>query len=177
MSLKQSIEAPQNFSTLSDTMHTPARFKILKELQELKNLIKNLTCSCSDNEVLVSNYSMEDSENTTELLLTLNLFQLVIMIGLVIALMCNFYSIKEPGWKQIAMKAVMFGVIVTFWPIYLLAISIASCYSKCFKEEEENVKNFKAKYKLSNSPTIGLLEQNVIRDIRNLNRRFLISMF
>ena len=55
-------------------------------------------------------------------------------------------------------KAVMFGVIVTFWPIYLLAISIASCYSKCFKEEEENVKNFKAKYKLSNSPTIGLLE-------------------
>ena len=52
----------------------------------------------------------------------------------------------------------MFGVIVTFWPIYLLAISIASCYSKCFKEEEENVKNFKAKYKLSNSPTIGLLE-------------------
>ena len=92
-------------------MHTPARFKILKELQELKNLIKNLTCSCSDSEVLVSNYSMEDSEKTTELLLTLNLFQLVIMIGLVIALMCNFYSIKEPGWKQIAMKAVMFGVI------------------------------------------------------------------
>ena len=56
----------------------------------------------------------------------------------------------------------MFGVIVTFWPIYLLAISIASCYSKCFKEEEDSVKNFKAKYKLSNSPTIGLLEQNVI---------------
>ena len=104
MSLKhESLEAPQNFSTLSDTMHTPARFKILKELQELKNLIKNLTCSCSDNEVLVSNYSMEDSENNSELLLTLNLFQLVIMIGLVIALMCNFYSIKEPGWKQIAM--------------------------------------------------------------------------
>ena len=104
MSLKhESLEVPQNFSTLSDTMHTPARFKILKELQELKNLIKNLTCSCSDNEVLVSNYSMEDSENNSELLLTLNLFQLVIMIGLVIALMCNFYSIKEPGWKQIAM--------------------------------------------------------------------------
>ena len=73
-----------------------------------------------------------------------------------------------PGAKKLApseiinktdcTKAVMFGVIVTFWPIYLLAISIASCYSKCFKEEEENVKNFKAKYKLSNSPTIGLLE-------------------
>ena len=60
--------------------------------------------------------------------------------------MCNFYSIKEPGWKQIAMKAMMFGVIVTFWPIYLLVISITSCYSKCFKEEEDSVKNFKAKY-------------------------------
>ena len=113
MSLKQSLEAPQDLSTLSDTMHTPARFKILKELQELKNLIKNLTCSCSDNEVLVSNYSMENSENNTELLLTLNLFQLVIMIGLVIALMCNFYSITEPGWKEI----VMVRIIWVFSPL------------------------------------------------------------
>ena len=149
MSLKQS--ETQQFSDFSN-MYTPARFKILKELQDLKSLLKNLTCSCTDS------YSREGSENNSELLITLNLFQLAIMIGLVIALMCNFYSIKEPGWKQIAMKAVMFGVIVTFWPIYLLAISFASCYSKCFKEEEDNVKNFKAKYKLSNSPTIGLLE-------------------
>ena len=155
MSPKQSLEAHEDFSTLSDTMHTPARFKILKELQELKNLIKNLTCSCSNSEVPVSNYSMEDSENTTELLLTLNLFQLVIMIGLVIALMCNFYSIKEPGWKQIAMKAVMFGVIVTFWPIYFLVISITSCYSKFFKEEESIYMKQKTRTKVLPSATVG----------------------
>ena len=138
MSNKQSGD--QSFSDFSN-MHTPARFKILKELQDLKSLLQNLTCSCTDS------YSREDSEHNTELLITLNLFQLAIMIGLVIALMCNFYSIKEPGWKEIAMKAVVFGAIVTFWPILLLVISSMFCYSKWFQEEEENTKNFKAKYK------------------------------
>jgi hypothetical protein len=75
MSLKQS-EA-QHFSDFSN-MYTPARFKILKELQDLKSLLQNLTCSCSDN------YSREDSDHNTELLITLNLFQLAIMIGMVI---------------------------------------------------------------------------------------------
>ena len=69
----------QNFLNFSD-MYTPARFRILKELQDLKSLLQNLTCSCTDS------YSSEDSELNTELLITLNLFQLVIMIGLVIAL-------------------------------------------------------------------------------------------
>jgi hypothetical protein len=59
-------------------MYTPARFKILKELQDLKSLLQNLTCSCSDN------YSREDTEHNTELLITLNLFQLAIPIGMVI---------------------------------------------------------------------------------------------
>ena len=134
------LSEDQNFSDFSN-MHTPARFKILKELQGLKSLLQNLTCSCSDS------YSREDSEHNTELLITLNLFQLAIMIGLVIALMCNFYSITEPGWKEIPMKAVVFGAIVTFWPIFLIVISSMTCYWKWFKEEEkENVKNFKAKY-------------------------------
>ena len=57
-------------------MYTPARFRILKELQDLKSLLQNLNCSCS----------REDNEHNTELLITLNLLQLVIMIGLVIAL-------------------------------------------------------------------------------------------
>ena len=150
MSLKQS--ETQQFSDFSN-MYTPARFKILKELQDLKSLLKNLTCSCTDS------YSREDSELNTELLITLNLFQLAFMIGLVIALMCNFYSITEPGWKEIAMKAVVFGAIVTFWPIFLIVISSMICYSKLFQEEEENTKNFKVKYKLSNNPTVSLLEK------------------
>ena len=84
------------------------------------------------------------------------------MIGLVIALMCNFYSIAEPGWKEIAIKAVAFGAIVTFWPILLLVISVMTCYSKWFKEEEkENVKNFKAKSKLSSSPNIRFLKNQI----------------
>ena len=45
MSLKQS-EA-QQFSDFSN-MYTPARFKILAELQDLKSLLQNLTCYCSD---------------------------------------------------------------------------------------------------------------------------------
>ena len=57
-------------------MYTPARFRILKELQDLKSLLQNLTCSCS----------RENSEHNSEFLITLNLLQLVIMIGLVIAL-------------------------------------------------------------------------------------------
>ena len=73
--------------------------------------------------------------------------------------MCNFYSITEPGWKEIAMKAVVFGAIVTFWPILLLVISSMFCYSKWFQEEEENTKNFKSNYKLSNNPTVSLLEK------------------
>ena len=151
MSLKQS--ETQQFSDFSN-MYTPARFKILKELQDLKSLLKNLTCSCTDS------YSREGSENNSELLITLNLFQLAIMIGFVIALMCNFYSITEPGWKEIAMKAVVFGAIVTFWPIFLIVISSMICYSKWFQEEEEeNTKKFKAKYKLSNNPTVNLLEK------------------
>ena len=154
MSLKQA--ETQQFSDFSN-MYTPARFKILKELQDLKSLLKNLTCSCTDS------YSREGSENNSELLITLNLFQLAIMIGLVIALMCNFYSITEPGWKEIAIKAVAFGAIVTFWPILLLVISFMTCYSKWFKEEEktENVKNFKANSKLSNSPNIRFLKNQI----------------
>ena len=146
------ISEDQNFSDFSN-IYTPARFKILKELQDLKSLLQNLTCSCTDS------YSREDSELNTELLITLNLYQLAIMIGLVIALMCNFYSITEPGWKEIAMKAVVFGAIVTFWPIFLIVIFSMICYSKWFQEEEENTKNFKAKYKLSNNPTVSLLEK------------------
>ena len=146
------ISEDQNFSDFSN-IYTPARFKILKELQDLKSLLQNLTCSCTDS------YSREDSELNTELLITLNLYQLAIMIGLVIALMCNFYSITEPGWKEIAMKAVVFGAIVTFWPIFLIVIFSMICYSKWFQEEEENTKNFKVKYKLSNNPTVSLLEK------------------
>jgi heme/copper-type cytochrome/quinol oxidase subunit 2 len=84
---------------------------------------------------------------------------IAIMIGLVIALMCNFYSIAEPGWKEIAIKAVAFGAIVTFWPILLLVISVMTCYSTWFKEEEEE--NFKTKSKLSNSPNIRFLKTQI----------------
>ena len=52
------ISEDQNFSDFSN-MYTPARFKILKELQDLKSLLQNLTCSCSDS------YSREDSELLT----------------------------------------------------------------------------------------------------------------
>ena len=69
--------------------------------------------------------------------------------------MCNFYSITEPRWKEIAMKAVVFGAIVTF--SYLYVISSMICYSKWFQEEEENTKKFKTKFKLSNNPTVRLL--------------------
>ena len=56
-------------------------------------------------------------------------------------------------------KAVVFGAIVTFWPMFLIVVSSMICYSKWFQEEEENTKNFKAKYKLSNNPTVNLLEK------------------
>ena len=140
-------------------MHTPARFKILKELQELKSLLKNLTCSCSDNNAfLSSNYSTNESEKTADLLVTLNIFQLAIMIGLEIALMCNFYSIRKPGWEEVAFKALSFGLIVTFWPIYLFILIVMTCYSKCIKEDEEEVKNFRARYMSASGPTLRLLE-------------------
>ena len=132
-------------------MHTPARFKILKELKELKGLLQNLSCSCENQ----SSNSTKEDVNNSDLLLTLHLLQLIIMIGLVVALMCNFYSLKEPSWKDIAMKAVAFGAIVTFWPIYLLVISVMTCYSKCFREEEEKVKNFKDRYMSNSGPTIN----------------------
>ena len=98
------------------------------------------------------------SEKTAEFLMTLNLFQLAIMIGLVIALMCNFYSIRKPGWQEIAFKALSFGLIVTFWPIYLFILIVMTCYSKCIKEDEEEVKNFRARYMSASGPTFRLLE-------------------
>ena len=151
-------------------MHTPARFKILQELQELKSLLKNLTCGCSDNNAFfTSNHSTNNSEKTAEFLITLNLFQLAIMIGLVIALMCNFYSIRKPGWQEIAFKALSFGLIVTFWPIYLFILIVMTCYSKCIKEDEEEVKNFRARYMSASGPTFRLLESVILVGFNSFN--------
>ena len=138
-------------------MYTPTRFKILRELQELKSLLKNLT---SDNTISSTNHLREETKNSENMLLLLNLFQFSIMIGLVIAFMCNFFLVKKPGWQDIAFKAIAFGIIVTFWPIYLFILLLMSCYSKCFKEEKEKVKNFKGRYMCASGPTLKLIEEN-----------------
>ena len=128
---------------------TPARFKILQELKTIKELITTFNCSCNYNTTTQN----DPKSNTTDLLFTINMLQILFMIGIIIALMCNFYSINEPKWREIAAKAVAFGAIVTFWPIYACGVCLVSFYFKCIKSDEIKAEDLKSKVLLKTTKT------------------------
>ena len=117
-------------------MMTGAKHKIFKELRKIHELINSLNCSCSETEIILEE-QQEVTNNSLNLLFAMHLLQMTIMFGLIIALMCNFFTIsQEPKWKDVAWKALVFGAIVFTWPIYGLVFLIMSCYVKCFEDQK-----------------------------------------
>ena len=141
---------------------TPARFKIFQELRNIRriltafneSLLTVLNESCWPPDYNNNNINKNVRNNAFDMLLTVNMFQLILMIGLLVALMCNFYALKEPKWKEVAWKAVAFGLIVTFWPIYVMGVLFSSFYFKCVKPDEIKAEVL-AKAPLSSGGALG----------------------